>query len=87
MGGNRHRGRRPARSGRRRRGHLRGAAGRHRRCGSTTTTSRRLPRSSEAHSSTVEGWLFTRIVPYMLASDAEALTRPAAFVDYSGRRC
>ncbi|GAA2769384.1 hypothetical protein [Nonomuraea dietziae] len=42
------------------------------------------PAIVEAHSSTVEGWLFTGIVPYMLASDAEALTRPAAFVDYSG---
>jgi hypothetical protein len=38
----------------------------------------------EAHASAVEGWLFTGIVPYMLARDAELLTRPAAFVDYSG---
>ncbi|WP_240506242.1 hypothetical protein [Thermoactinospora rubra] len=38
----------------------------------------------EAHAASVEGWLFTGIVPYMLARDAELLTRPAAFVDYSG---
>ncbi|WP_233507940.1 hypothetical protein [Spongiactinospora gelatinilytica] len=38
----------------------------------------------EAHSAAVEGWLFTGIVPYMLTRDADALTRPAAFVDYTG---
>ncbi|MFI6483170.1 hypothetical protein ACIBH1_34930 [Nonomuraea sp. NPDC050663] len=38
----------------------------------------------EAHAGAVEGWLFTGIVPYMLARDADQLTRPAAFVDYSG---
>ncbi|MEU8245181.1 hypothetical protein [Nonomuraea sp. NPDC048916] len=42
------------------------------------------PSIVEAHASAVEGWLFTGIVPYMLTRDAEALTRPAAFVDYSG---
>ncbi|MEV0229368.1 hypothetical protein [Nonomuraea sp. NPDC050786] len=42
------------------------------------------PAIVEAHASAVEGWLFTGIVPYMLSRDAEALTRPAAFVDYSG---
>lgn len=38
----------------------------------------------EAHGPEVEGWLFSGIVPYLLARDAEQLTRPAAFVDYSG---
>lgn len=42
------------------------------------------PAIVEAHAPAVEGWLFTGIVPYMLARDAEALTRPASFVDYSG---
>ncbi|MEV1171064.1 hypothetical protein [Nonomuraea sp. NPDC049784] len=42
------------------------------------------PAIVEAHAAAVEGWLFTGIVPYMLSRDAEALTRPAAFVDYSG---
>ncbi|TDD22156.1 hypothetical protein E1294_12730 [Nonomuraea diastatica] len=42
------------------------------------------PAIVEAHATSVEGWLFTGIVPYMLSRDAEALTRPAAFVDYSG---
>ncbi|TMR94264.1 hypothetical protein EJK15_34810 [Nonomuraea basaltis] len=42
------------------------------------------PSIAEAHAASVEGWLFTGIVPYMIARDAEALTRPAAFVDYSG---
>ncbi|MFE3449371.1 hypothetical protein ACFXJ8_10585 [Nonomuraea sp. NPDC059194] len=42
------------------------------------------PAIVEAHAAAVEGWLFTGIVPYMLARDADALTRPAAFVDYSG---
>ncbi|GII92435.1 hypothetical protein [Sinosporangium siamense] len=42
------------------------------------------PAIVEAHAASVEGWLFTGIVPYMLARDADALTRPAAFVDYSG---
>ncbi|MFG6191100.1 hypothetical protein ACFKCF_02215 [Nonomuraea sp. JJY05] len=42
------------------------------------------PAIVEAHASSVEGWLFTGIVPYMLSRDADALTRPAAFVDYSG---
>ncbi|TDD68330.1 hypothetical protein E1262_16110 [Jiangella aurantiaca] len=34
------------------------------------------------HASGVDAWLFTGIVPYTIAHDA--LTRPAAFVDYSG---
>ncbi|MFD1537748.1 hypothetical protein [Nonomuraea guangzhouensis] len=42
------------------------------------------PEIVEAHAAAVEGWLFTGIVPYMLSRDAETLTRPAAFVDYSG---
>lgn len=42
------------------------------------------PAIVEAHAAAVEGWLFTGIVPYMLSRDAETLTRPAAFVDYSG---
>ncbi|MEU4228032.1 hypothetical protein AB0F17_27395 [Nonomuraea sp. NPDC026600] len=42
------------------------------------------PAIVEAHAGAVEGWLFTGIVPYMLSRDAETLTRPAAFVDYSG---
>ncbi|MFG1942968.1 hypothetical protein [Nonomuraea sp. NPDC048826] len=42
------------------------------------------PAIVEAHAPAVEGWLFTGIVPYMLSRDAGALTRPAAFVDYTG---
>ncbi|MFI6496368.1 hypothetical protein [Nonomuraea typhae] len=42
------------------------------------------PAIVEAHANAVEGWLFTGIVPYMLARDADMLSRPAAFVDYSG---
>ncbi|WP_246609971.1 hypothetical protein [Nonomuraea rhizosphaerae] len=42
------------------------------------------PAIVEAHATAVEGWLFTGIVPYMLARDADLLSRPAAFVDYSG---
>ncbi|MFI6386433.1 hypothetical protein ACIBHY_16100 [Nonomuraea sp. NPDC050547] len=42
------------------------------------------PAIVEAHTSAVEGWLFTGIVPYMLARDADMLSRPASFVDYSG---
>jgi hypothetical protein len=34
------------------------------------------------HAPEVDGWLFTGVVPYTLAQGA--LTRPAAFVDYSG---
>ena len=44
----------------------------------------RAPGLVEAHGSEVDGWLFTGIVPYQLARDSEHLTRPAAFVDYSG---
>ncbi|MCF6470513.1 hypothetical protein FAF44_19235 [Nonomuraea sp. MG754425] len=42
------------------------------------------PAIVEAHAGTVEGWLFTGVVPYMLARGAEVLSRPAVFVDYSG---
>ncbi|MER6947888.1 hypothetical protein ABT294_28020 [Nonomuraea sp. NPDC000554] len=42
------------------------------------------PAIVDAHASAVEGWLFTGIVPYMLSRDADVLSRPAAFVDYSG---
>lgn len=42
------------------------------------------PAIVEAHAAAVEGWVFTGIVPYMLARDADVVTRPAAFVDYSG---
>ncbi|WP_327582830.1 hypothetical protein OHA25_43980 [Nonomuraea sp. NBC_00507] len=42
------------------------------------------PAIVEAHAGSVEGWLFTGIVPYMLARGADALTRPGVFVDYSG---
>ncbi|GAA2206688.1 hypothetical protein GCM10009850_021460 [Nonomuraea monospora] len=42
------------------------------------------PAVVEAHAGSVEGWLFTGIVPYMLARGADVLTRPAVFVDYSG---
>ncbi|WP_235854828.1 hypothetical protein [Nonomuraea aridisoli] len=42
------------------------------------------PAIVEGHASSVEGWLFTGIVPYMLARNADVLSRPAAFVDYSG---
>jgi hypothetical protein len=36
------------------------------------------------HAAEVEAWLFTGIVPYTLAREADALTRPATFVDYTG---
>lgn len=42
------------------------------------------PAIVEANAGAVEGWVFTGIVPYMLARDADVLTRPAAFVDYMG---
>jgi hypothetical protein len=32
----------------------------------------------------VAAWLFTGVVPYTLAREADALTRPATFVDYTG---
>ncbi|HEX2132247.1 MAG TPA: hypothetical protein VHH15_11860 [Actinophytocola sp.] len=44
----------------------------------------RAPELVEAHAPEVDGWLFTGIVPYLLARDAGQLTRPAGFVDYSG---
>ncbi len=37
-----------------------------------------------AHDAHVRAWLFTGIVPYTLAQDAKALSRPAVFVDYTG---
>lgn len=42
------------------------------------------PTIVEAHASQVKAWLFTGVVPYMLAREAKVLTRPAAFVDYTG---
>lgn len=38
----------------------------------------------EARAGSVDAWLFTGVVPYGLASEAGALTRPATFVDYTG---
>ncbi|NUT32324.1 MAG: hypothetical protein HOV79_04525, partial [Hamadaea sp.] len=37
-----------------------------------------------AHDAHIGAWLFTGIVPYTLAKEAKAATRPAAFVDYTG---
>lgn len=42
------------------------------------------PTIVEAHAGQVKAWLFTGVVPYMLAREAKVLTRPAAFVDYTG---
>lgn len=42
------------------------------------------PAIVEAHGGQVEAWLFTGVVPYTLAREADVLTRPAAFVDYTG---
>ncbi|GAA3777741.1 hypothetical protein [Micromonospora maritima] len=42
------------------------------------------PALVEAHRTQVEAWLFTGVVPYTLAREANMLTRPAAFVDYTG---
>lgn len=42
------------------------------------------PAIVEAHAGQVEAWLFTGVVPYTLAREAEVLTRPATFVDYTG---
>lgn len=42
------------------------------------------PTLVEAHGSQVEAWLFTGIIPYTLARESNVLTRPAAFVDYTG---
>lgn len=36
------------------------------------------------HTAAVQGWLFTGVVAYTLAREAETLTRPATFVDYTG---
>ncbi|MGN9777175.1 hypothetical protein ACTMS0_15635 [Micromonospora sp. H33] len=42
------------------------------------------PEIVTAHAGQVEAWLFTGVVPYTLAREANALNRPAAFVDYTG---
>lgn len=42
------------------------------------------PAIVEAQAPAVEGWLFTGAVPHLLCRDAGVLTRPAAFVDYTG---
>jgi hypothetical protein len=36
------------------------------------------------HARAVQAWLFTGVVAYTLAREADALTRPATFVDYTG---
>lgn len=42
------------------------------------------PRIVAAHAPAVGGWLFTGVVPYNLAREADALNRPATFVDHTG---
>ncbi|SCF24464.1 hypothetical protein GA0074695_4719 [Micromonospora viridifaciens] len=42
------------------------------------------PAIVEAHAGQVEAWLFTGVVPYTLAREANSLNRPAVFVDYTG---
>lgn len=42
------------------------------------------PAITEAHRAAVDAWLFTGVVPYTLCREADTLTRPAAFVDYTG---
>lgn len=42
------------------------------------------PEIVQEYASAVEAWLFTGIVPYTLAREADALTRPATFADYTG---
>ncbi|MBF9128939.1 hypothetical protein I0C86_08070 [Plantactinospora sp. S1510] len=42
------------------------------------------PAIVEAHGGQVTAWLFTGVVPYALAREADVLTRPATFVDYTG---
>jgi hypothetical protein len=42
------------------------------------------PQIVRDHAAEVEAWLFTGVVPYTLVREAGALTRPAAFVDYTG---
>lgn len=42
------------------------------------------PEIVREHAGEVEAWLFTGVVPYTLAREADALTRPATFVDYTG---
>lgn len=44
----------------------------------------RAPDIVAAHGTAVDGWLFTGIVPFTLARDADVMSRPSAFVDYSG---
>ncbi|WBB69236.1 hypothetical protein [Micromonospora sp. WMMD812] len=42
------------------------------------------PAIVEAHAGQVDAWLFTGVVPYTLAREANSLNRPAVFVDYTG---
>lgn len=42
------------------------------------------PALVEAHAAHVQAWLFTGVVPYSLAREANVLHRPATFVDYTG---
>jgi hypothetical protein len=42
------------------------------------------PAITEAHATAVDAWLFTGVVPYTLCREADTLTRPATFVDYTG---
>ncbi len=42
------------------------------------------PEIVQEYADMVEAWLFTGAVPYTLAREADALTRPATFADYTG---
>ncbi|MFC7547694.1 hypothetical protein [Plantactinospora sp. GCM10030261] len=42
------------------------------------------PAIVEAHAGQLVAWLFTGVVPYTLAREADVLSRPAVFVDYTG---
>ncbi len=42
------------------------------------------PEIVREHTGAVQAWLFTGVVAYTLAREAETLTRPATFVDYTG---
>lgn len=42
------------------------------------------PQIVAANAAAVGGWLFTGVVPYTLAREADVITRPSAFVDYTG---
>lgn len=42
------------------------------------------PVITEAHAGAVDAWLFTGVVPYTLCREADTVTRPAIFVDYTG---